>query len=185
MASKNTKNLSKFEPQSIPLLALPFVSFAERKRLPRLAAIYFVLNVEGMVLYVGQSINLALRWAAHHRATKLSEHQATRIAWLVMEDAALLDDVETACLAYFKPICNSRTHPIKKGVQGPSRMPRGPYKKMLVRIPPDILEALEEETTSSDRSVNGELVHVLREWVDQRRQAPRRVYIPATATATP
>ena len=64
-------------------------------------------------------------------------------------------------------------------------MPRGPYKKMLVRIPPDILEALEEETTSSDRSVNGELVHVLRAWADQRRQAPLRVYIPATATATP
>jgi len=63
-----------------------------------------------------------------------------------------------------------------------TRMKNGPYKKILVRIPPDILEALEDETTSSDRSVNGELVHVLREWADHRRQAPRRVYIPATAT---
>jgi hypothetical protein len=64
-----------------------------------------------------------------------------------------------------------------------TRMKNGDYKKILIRIPPDILEALEEETTSSDRSVNGELVHVLRAWADQRRQTtPRRVYIPATAS---
>jgi hypothetical protein len=64
-----------------------------------------------------------------------------------------------------------------------TRMKNGEYKKILIRIPPDILEALEEETTSSDRSVNGELVHVLREWVDHRRQtSPRRVYIPAGTT---
>jgi hypothetical protein len=63
-----------------------------------------------------------------------------------------------------------------------TRMKNGDYKKILIRIPPDILAALEEETTSSDRSVNGELVHVLREWVDQRRQtSTRRVYIPAGA----
>lgn len=55
-----------------------------------------------------------------------------------------------------------------------TRMKNGDYKKILIRIPPDILEALEEETTSSDRSVNGELVHVLRAWVDQRRQTPTR-----------
>lgn len=64
-----------------------------------------------------------------------------------------------------------------------TRMKNGDYKKILIRIPPDILEALEEETTSSDRSVNGELVHVLRAWADQRRERPsRRVYIPAGAT---
>lgn len=64
-----------------------------------------------------------------------------------------------------------------------TRMKNGDYKKILIRIPPDILEALEEETTSSDRSINGELVHVLREWVDQRRQTPtRRVYRPTGVT---
>lgn len=63
-----------------------------------------------------------------------------------------------------------------------TRMKNGEYKKILIRIPPDILAALEEASTREDRSVNGELVHVLREWADQRQgNRERRVYVPATA----
>lgn len=36
----------------------------------------------------------------------LIEHQATRIAWLVINDAALITSVEEACIAYFEPVCN-------------------------------------------------------------------------------
>lgn len=64
-----------------------------------------------------------------------------------------------------------------------TRMKNGVYKKILIRIPPDILAALEEASTHDDRSINGELVHVLREWADQRQGTrERRVYIPASAT---
>jgi hypothetical protein len=52
------------------------------------------------------------------------------------------------------------------------RMANGPYKKMLIRIPADILEALQEESRQSDRSVNGELVHILREGLTQRDLLP-------------
>jgi hypothetical protein len=96
------------DPHTIPLLTLPSVPFSERKHLPRCAAIYFVLNAQSTVLYVGQSINLAVRWAAHHRAATLTTNQATRIAWLLMEDIALLDATESACIAYFAPCCNGR-----------------------------------------------------------------------------
>lgn len=96
----------KIDVQTIPLLALPSLPFGERRRLPRCPAIYFVLNAAGTVLYIGQSINLAVRWVAHHRAMKLQEKQATRIAWLALDDVTLLDDIESACIAYFDPICN-------------------------------------------------------------------------------
>jgi hypothetical protein len=184
MPSKNSVNSSKLDPQSIPLLSLPFVPFYEPKRLPRLTAVYFVLNAKGTVLYVGKSINLLQRWLGHHRAAKLTDQQATRIAWLTIDDVTILATVEAACIAYFDPFCNGFRGPrVKRADVSKTRMPRGPYKKMLVRIPPDILEALEEETASSDRSVNGELVHVLRAWADQRRQTPSsRVYTLATAT---
>jgi hypothetical protein len=121
--------------QSIPLLTLPSVPFTERRRLPQCAAIYFVLNAHGTVLYVGQSINLALRWAAHHRAVKLSEHQATRIAWLVMDETHLLNAVETACLAYFEPCCNGRMAPGNT----PGPVPKG-YKATVIQLPPDLLD---------------------------------------------
>jgi hypothetical protein len=43
------------------------------------------------------------------------------------------------------------------------------YKKILIRIPPDILAALEKASHGEDRSINGQLVHVLRQWVDQQQ----------------
>ena len=101
----------KIDVQTIPLLALPSLPFNERRRLPSCAAIYFVLNAAGTVLYIGQSINLAVRWVAHHRATKLADKQATRIAWLVMDDETLLNAVESACIAYFEPLCNGMRDP--------------------------------------------------------------------------
>ena len=102
----------KIDVQTIPLLALPSLPFEERRRLPKCAAIYFVLNAAGTVLYIGQSINLAVRWVAHHRATRLIDKQATRISWLTIEDETLLDDIESACIAYFDPICNGYREPM-------------------------------------------------------------------------
>ena len=168
MTSKNKKNLLKLEPHSIPLLALPFVPMAERKRLPRLAAIYFVLNAQGTVLYVGQSINLAMRWAAHHRTTKLIEHQATRIAWLVMDDETLLNAVESACIAYFAPLCNGfhghRPYTRRPQPHGLERLPRrGDYVKRLVRIPMDIYLWLEKDALRHGRTVNAHMLYILHE----------------------
>jgi len=99
------------DPHTIPLLTLPSVAFDNRKALPTCAAISFVLNAQGTVLSIGQSMHLAMRWAAHHRMSTLLENQATRIAGLVMEDTALLDAVEVACIAYFDPLCNGYPRP--------------------------------------------------------------------------
>ena len=38
-----------------------------------------------------------------------------------------------------------------------------PYTKLLLRIPPDLLEAVKTRSMSQDRSVNGELVHLIRQ----------------------
>jgi hypothetical protein len=61
-----------------------------------------------------------------------------------------------------------------------SRMPSGAYKKKLLRLPPDILEILEKEAIKEDRSLNGQLVHILRKYLpaDAQDHAP-------LATATP
>jgi hypothetical protein len=154
------------EPQSIPLLALPFVPFPEYKRLPRLAAIYFVLNSTGTVLYVGQSINLALRWAGHHRTAKLIDHQATRIAWLVMDDTTLLDAVEAACIIYFDPPCNGfrgiRAPQQRSRCAGLKRLPkRNDYQKRLIRIPMDMYLWLEEDAFQHGHTMNFHILYLI------------------------
>lgn len=93
--------------QAIPLLTLPFVDFNNRKALPTYAAIYFVLNAHGTVLYIGQTQCLFQRWQGHF-FDRFRAHDASRIAWLVMSDDTLLKPVEKACITYFDPICNTR-----------------------------------------------------------------------------
>lgn len=62
-----------------------------------------------------------------------------------------------------------------------TRMKNDAYKKILIRIPPDILAALEAASHGEDRSINGQLVHVLRQWADQQEPPPA----PPTPTRPP
>ena len=193
MPSKNNGTLARLEPQSIPLLALPFVPFNERKHLPRLTAIYFVLNAAGTVLYVGQSINLAVRWAAHHRAAKLTEHQATRIAWLVMEDETLLNAIEAACIAYFDPLCNgfrgTRVSRQSSRCAGMERLPRrNDYAKYLLRMPQDLYLELEESAFQHGRTMNAHLLYILCDVMNipppTAQPTPPRAKRPGTTSTT-
>jgi excinuclease UvrABC nuclease subunit len=97
--------------QTIPILTLPSVPFTDRRGLPKCAAIYFVLNDQGAVLYIGSSIELAKRWYGHHRIAVLMTHDAARIAWLVIDNVTALRKVEAACIAYFEPVCNGCVTP--------------------------------------------------------------------------
>ena len=41
--------------------------------------------------------------------------------------------------------------------------PNPDYKKVLIRLPLDLLDTLKSRSQGQDRSVNGEIVHILRE----------------------
>ena len=153
-----TERPQRIDVQTIPLLALPSLPFVERRRLPRCAAIYFVLNADGTVLYIGQSINLAVRWAAHHRAAKLIKHQATRIAWLVMEDETLLNAVESACIAYFEPLCN-RFYDGRPAGRPPSDAAE--FIPFPTRFPKDLLDYIRDEAAASGRPINTQVIWML------------------------
>jgi len=84
---------------------LPSLPLEGRRDLPDTAAIYFVLAGD-TVLYVGQSVNVRQRWAAHHRLAQLNRRGGCRIAWITVDDAGLLDELERACVAHFEPILN-------------------------------------------------------------------------------
>jgi hypothetical protein len=44
------------------MLDLPAIAFEDRRNLPDTPAVYFVLDGDNAVLYVGQSISIAQRW---------------------------------------------------------------------------------------------------------------------------
>lgn len=97
-------------PTIINPAALPSLPLDEHRGLPNTAAIYFVLAGD-TVLYIGQSSSLRQRWLAHHRLQQLNEYGACRIAWMTVEDAGLLDELERACIAHFEPVLNGQKLP--------------------------------------------------------------------------
>src|SRR5215831_9532432 len=95
---------------AIDVGVLPTLPLAERGDLPDTPAIYFVLTGD-TVLYVGKAGCLRQRWVAHHRLAQLGEYGACRMAWMQVDDAGLLDELEQACIDHFQPVLNGETRP--------------------------------------------------------------------------
>lgn len=141
-------------PTTIAPSGLPSLPLADRRDLPDTAAIYFVLAGDA-VLYIGQSTSLRQRWVAHHRLKQLNQRGGCRIAWMTVDDAGLLGELERACIAHFSPMLNSELIP------GGTR-PSAPGETWLaVRIPEDAKEQLEEIAKREERSMS----YVVRRYV--------------------
>ena len=100
------------------LFELPYVDLTQLELLPTCSAIYFAIDSQNRVLYVGLSVNLAERWKTHHRLCQLKEiHQenSVRIAWLVWtkED---LSTAEKYFINRYQPLLNGTKVKILKTI---------------------------------------------------------------------
>ena len=106
--------MSVFDP-----FGLPSIRLSEIKKLPSCAAIYFAIDSEGRVLYVGQATNLAARWKNHHREFQLGEMDKScpvRIAWQTWNEEDL-NEAEKYFIQTFHPLLNGTE------VKAPSTIP--------------------------------------------------------------
>jgi excisionase family DNA binding protein len=100
--------------EEIDPLTLPYVAMSEIPYLPKRAGIYFIIEEGGVVVYIGQSLNIRLRWAGHHIADELCppmDLEAARrihIAWLIVEDNSQLNDLERAFIWRLRPRLNQK-----------------------------------------------------------------------------
>jgi predicted GIY-YIG superfamily endonuclease len=93
---------------SINPLEWPSVSLNDRKNLPSCTAIYFAIDANDRILYVGKAKSLMMRWRNHHRLHKLEAmHREipVRLAWQAwsLED---LDEAEKSSIQRFHPLLN-------------------------------------------------------------------------------
>ncbi|MEM6839440.1 MAG: GIY-YIG nuclease family protein [Cyanobacteria bacterium P01_C01_bin.120] len=113
---------------SLQLSALPNLSIQRLDRLPDCPAIYFAIDDQGRVLYVGQAKNLANRWRGkgHHRTEQLKRihrrHPVT-LAWLDCADyyntsperlRQRLKELEDHYIEAFQPLLNGTEVPAAK-----------------------------------------------------------------------
>ena len=92
--------------QSIDVHSLPSVALESRSELPNKSAIYFAIDSQNNIQYIGRSVNLKQRWYGHHRLSQFDTIGNIRIAYLFM-DEDLLESVEVALIEWFKPLLNN------------------------------------------------------------------------------
>lgn len=95
--------------RSLDPLQLPSVPLAQRNHLPTCSAIYFAIDANNRVLYVGKAKNLATRWQNHHRLHKLKEidqQSPVRLAWQAWNEADL-SAAEKSFILHLHPLLNN------------------------------------------------------------------------------
>jgi hypothetical protein len=94
------------EPTSINVDSLPFVAIEDRRELPVNSCVYFAIDSQNVIQYIGQTINLRRRWGSHHHRLALEEQGKIRIAYLEISDTTLLASIEEALIQHFLPPLN-------------------------------------------------------------------------------
>lgn len=98
-------------PADLNLSSLPWLPLEARSSFPRQPAIYFAIDSQNNVQYVGRSINPKQRWTQHHRYEDLTAIGQVRIAYLFVEAIELLPAIEAALIDWFDPPLNCLKRP--------------------------------------------------------------------------
>ena len=108
------------DPRTIDPLALPSVPLEMRSLLPQTPCIYFAIDSQDVVQYIGRSVNPKARWALHHKYIELKEILGVRISCLDIDDSSLLPQIEAALIAWFNPSLNQtkNSNPLGNGMMG-------------------------------------------------------------------
>ena len=96
------------DPKNIQVLQLPGVVLSQKKFLPKISSIYFVISNSKEIIYIGKAKNLYRRWGDHHLFERLKCQENITIAWLSVQNSDLLFEIETAMIKHFQPVFNKR-----------------------------------------------------------------------------
>jgi len=106
-------------PSELNLSALPSMPLENRLSLPQSSGIYFAIDSQNTIQYIGRAVNINQRWTQHHRYYQLSQMGSVRIAYLTA-DADLLPSIESALIQWFNPALNGSD--VKVGSNGKIRV---------------------------------------------------------------
>ncbi len=92
-------------PADIQIDELPSVELVDRGSLPETPSIYFAVDEQGVIQYIGRSVNPRQRWNRHHRQHQFDDIGGVKIAYIDCPEA-LLNEVEDALIDWFSPVLN-------------------------------------------------------------------------------
>ena len=93
------------DPKALDMSSIPSVYLESKSELPRESAIYFAIDSQRRIQYIGRSSDIKQRWMQHHKFSELTSIGNVRIAYLCM-DVDILPSVERALIEWFQPPLN-------------------------------------------------------------------------------
>jgi len=98
------------------LLALPTQPVTSWKSFPAVPCVYWIVDSQFYVLYVGDTVNLRLRWKKHRSSKPILEKPDTgcQICWFLAEDSKVRNNLETASIHFFCPPWNRQREYMKE-----------------------------------------------------------------------
>lgn len=141
-------------PAEINLDALPWLPLDAKTVFPTKPAIYFAIDSQGAIQYIGKSKNPKVRWGQHHRYEQLRAIGGVRIVYLFVDAPELLLEIESALIEWFDPPLNvfgrncDRQPPLATDNQGNLKRLRDvqdsdKIKRVVLKVD-DLLEEVQE-----------------------------------------
>jgi len=93
-------------PSELNLSTLPWLPLEAKSAFPSQPAIYFAIDAQNTIQYIGRSVNPKIRWSGHHKHSELQEIGSIRIAYLFVDLPELLPEIESALIDWFDPLLN-------------------------------------------------------------------------------
>ncbi|BAZ18606.1 XRE family transcriptional regulator (plasmid) [Calothrix sp. NIES-4071] len=92
--------------EKINLSSLPWLPLDEKLAFPRNPAIYFAIDSQGVIQYIGRSIDPKNRWVSHHKYEELKAIGDIKIVYLFVDSSDLLPELESTMISWFNPPLN-------------------------------------------------------------------------------
>ena len=92
---------------TVDIASLPWLPLEMKADFPRQPSIYFAIDSQNHVQYIGGTDNTRKRWKSHHRYQELNAIGGIRIAFLFLDEPeAVLIEAETALITRLNPPIN-------------------------------------------------------------------------------
>lgn len=147
------------DPKIIDVLSLPSLTYADRRRLPRIPVVYFVFRAgTDEIVYIGQSKCLNDRWLQHDKSWQFQD--TDHIAWYVVEGKEQRCAFEKSLIQHWKPRYN------RKDV----RVLGDDFRTTSVRVRPELLRDARYFLDEEGKSLQEFLADQLEQYVQRRKQ---------------
>lgn len=135
--------------------ALPKISVSRHSQMPQIPAVYLVIDGNGVVQYVGQSIGIQSRFRQHHRIRQFLAMPDAFIAWIPCAPDSL-SSLEKKLIISLRPRLNGTTES-KRAAFRAIAYKHGETKKpnnlMLTVTSTNLLDSLAEQYDTSRSEV--------------------------------